>query len=81
MGSKHWLVRNIVEEALGSSIPTRLIAMATADADIEKEVLIALLPYCHPKLQATEHSGQIDTSANQAAVDQLKGMLKELKEI
>lgn len=82
VGSKHWLVRNIVEEAMrGDSIPKRLIAMAKLNPDIEKEVLIALMPYCHPKLQAMEHSGAIDTGANQVMVDQLKNMVKELKEL
>lgn len=77
-GNKAWIVRNIVEEALGQSVPKRLIAIAQADPTLEKEVLLGLMPYCHPKLSAVEHSGEIDTGASQAVVEELKQMLKEL---
>lgn len=76
------LVRDIVEKALGgSSIPKRLIEMAESNPDIEKDVLIALLPYCHPKLQAIEHSGEIDTGseASKAELEKLKQMYRDLK--
>lgn len=47
-------VKEIVEAALGKSIPDRLLEIAKAQPREEKEILLALLPYAYPKLQSTE---------------------------
>lgn len=72
----------IVEEALKGSLPEAILKCLDGMDDAQRaSVLTGLMPYCYPKLQAVEHSGQVDTGASQAMVDQLKGMLKELKEL
>ena len=72
------VVREIVELALGQTIPDRIlqIVQATADPKWEVEILTGLMPYCYPKLTSVE--AKITTSAeeDQARLDKLIDFLE-----
>lgn len=75
------VVREIVEAALGKSIPDRLIEIAKSNPRLEAGILADLLPYAHPKLQAVEHSGEIGNTAASEAVKELSDWLKKTREL
>lgn len=72
------LVREIVESALKKSIPARLLELSKGSPDVERETLLDLMPYCYPKLQAVEHSGEV---ANPDGNDAVKALTEELIKI
>lgn len=52
------IVRDIVEKALGKSLPDEIVSTLHALEDDEKaRTLLGLMPYCYPKLQSVEVSG------------------------
>lgn len=81
--SQKQIVRQTVESALKKSIPDRLIELLeTADPEKEIQVLLDLMPYCYPKLQAIEVSQDPDDqSAQQEEVKKLAEWLKRVREI
>ena len=74
------LLREIVEEAIGGTIPERLIELSRGDADQETQVLLALMPYCHAKIASVEISveNSKDPEAISANVQEYKDWYSKL---
>lgn len=76
------LVREIVEAAYeGKPIPERLAEIAKKSPQKEIDILLALMPYCYPKLQAIDLTGILEakmdtTEGLQAAVDHIDHLLR-----
>lgn len=78
--------RELVEEKLGKSIPERLLELCIEKPSEEKDILKAMLPYAHAKLQNIEMSGSVDTtgigldteSKIQELADKLAGVKTDL---
>lgn len=68
-------VKEIIETALHQSIPERILQRLEEikDKQFEVDVLLDLMPYCYPKLQAIEVQAQaaIDTSGSVYALVEL----------
>jgi hypothetical protein len=53
------VVREIVEECLGSTLPQRLLSLAKNSPKLEIQILEGLMPYCYPRLQSVEMNAEI----------------------
>lgn len=54
------VVREVVEVALGGTLPEALLALTKGQgvtAAFKADIYLGLMPYCYPKLQATQLSG------------------------
>lgn len=74
VGSEKRIAREIVEAALGGSIPGRLVQIAKSNPTREPDILIALMPYCYPKLQNTEVKADVTTTESGLAQELMKEM-------
>lgn len=80
--SKRLLVREIIEKCLGRTLPEDLLDMANKNPKLAMDIKIALLPYCHPKLQSIEVRADIDATLDTSEqVNQLIEELKALKQL
>lgn len=73
--------RALIEDALGSSIPERLINLIQTHPDQEIDILKACLPYAYPKLNSMTVSADVEISedVNKAKIQELALKLSEIK--
>lgn len=86
VSSQKQIVRDVIEKALGKTIPARIIELfETADPEVELKTLLDLMPYCYPKLQAIEMTPdqeQRDTNDNvNALVEKYKTLVRMNEEM
>lgn len=83
--SRACLVRDIVQEKLGKSIPERLLELSKLMPDREADILLDLMPYCHPKLAQIDMTAQAallnETSGDSKVVDNLVTWFTNLNQI
>lgn len=73
------IVREVIEKSLGKSIPERLMELSGGDPDKETDILLDLMPYCYPKLQALQISH--DPSQDKSPKELVEEREKDYEEI
>lgn len=77
LGKASTLARRVVEKALKGSIPERLVTLCKENPQREIDILIALMPYCYPKLAQMEVKSEQTLLASEE-VKQLANWLTSL---
>lgn len=82
VSSEKKLAREIIEGVLKKTIPERLLEIAQRQPAKETEILLALLPYCYPKLQSMEVAATLEANISaELALDQAMQELDKLMAI
>lgn len=74
------LVRDIVEQCLGKSIPARLIEIAKKDPRQEASILEGLMPYAYARMQAIEVTADVESNSTSEEVHYLVEWIKKIDE-